>query len=106
MEACIQDYCQKSGIERWHNQPWRWLGLVKNQLPSPFEPESSLSSPSSKASSNKNNSSLDYQKKITSIDYVKLKEIHSKINNKCILSSGNSVEDTIYNASKTFNYQQ
>lgn len=79
---------------------------IQEILPSPYKPQSKSSSPSFKSGPYSSTSSLDYQKKLTSMDYAKLGEIHSKINYKWILSSGNNVEDIIYNASKTFNYQQ
>ncbi|CEI88235.1 hypothetical protein RMCBS344292_02629 [Rhizopus microsporus] len=87
-----------------HEDEWK---VIEEELPSPYKSQSgpSLSSKtSSNSNSNRNTSSLEYQKKLISADYIKLKEIHSKIKNKWILSSGTNVEDTIYNVSKTFNY--
>lgn len=89
-----------------HEDEWK---VIEEELPSPYKSQSgpSLSSKtSSNSNSNRNTSSLEYQKKLISADYIKLKEIHSKIKNKWILSSGTNVEDTIYNVSKTFNYVQ
>lgn len=61
---------------------------------------------SSKSSSSRSTSSLKYQRKLGTNDVRNLSNIHKNIKNKWILKSGRSVEDILYNVSKSFTYEQ
>lgn len=51
-------------------------------------------------------SSIQYQKELSVADRAVLNEVHKKISFKWKLKSGTVVEDTLYNDSKDYKYEQ
>lgn len=80
-----------------------WNKFIKPNLVEVKEPMQTTVYSSSKSSST---SALKYQKRLGPNDAQHLHDIHQRIENKWVLKSGRSVEDIMYDMSKSFSYEQ